>query len=139
MTDRQKNASQNQFEGESETLRLGHLCYCNQFLRNAQGPSKYYVSKNGHFLNQPTQSYAYVINEWSLTECLNLKNTDQYETPCTFDPMIQCLRQTQIRGFENRSFLVLQASIQVEGINRASPLQTQNFAYKMFSFFQRKL
>ena len=36
-------------------------------------------------------------------------------------------------------FLVLQASIQVEGINRASPLQTQNFAYKMFSFFQRKL
>ena len=36
------------------------------------------VSKNGHFLNPPTQSYAYVIYEWSLNQLHNTANSCQH-------------------------------------------------------------
>ena len=76
----------------------------------------------------------------SSTNKSSIKKTFQYELPCTAycmyfwsNDIVPTSNSNQ--GLWKQIFLVLQASIQVEGINRASPLQTQNFAYKTFSFF----
>jgi hypothetical protein len=100
------------------------------------------VSKNGHFLNQPNP-YLCLRNKWMVHYWVSqFKNKDQYETPCTAYVLLIQWYSAYVKlksgALKTDLFLVLQASIQVEGINRASPLQTQNFAYKMFSFFSKE-